>query len=484
MNNNKWRHTYLNSKAFYCLRFLIAIMILAGAVSTSVASPFSLSSDIPGSFSNLAKNASPSVVNISSVKTIKGEKAPFQFRGPFGPDDPFKDFFDRFSKGEIPRDYKQTSLGSGFIIDKDGFILTNNHVVEKSDEIKVTLIDGREFTAKIIGRDPKTDLALIRIESDHPLMPLSFGDSNKLAVGDWVLAIGNPFGLGNTVTAGIVSAKGRVIGAGPYDDFIQTDASINPGNSGGPLLNMNGEIIGINTAIFSQSGGNVGIGFAIPVNIAKDLLSQLKKGKVVRGWLGVVVQKITPDLRNKLKLEFETGVLIADVVKGGPADKAGIMRGDVILSFDGKQIKDTHDLPYLVASTPVGKTVGVEVIRKGQGEKLQVKIGELADGRKAPVVSEEVPSLGLSVDEITPELARHFGLSDTKGIVVITIKEGTPAAEAGIVPGDVILEIDKVKAYDVDQFNRKIGTYKAGDTILFLVKRQGVTHFVTVKVGK
>ena len=484
MNNNKCYHTYLISKARHCLSILIVIMILAGAVYVSAASPFSLSSDTPGSFSNLAKNASPSVVNISSVKTISADKAPFQFKSPFDSDDPLKDFFDRFFRGEIPRNYKQTSLGSGFIIDKDGYILTNNHVVERSDEIKVTLMDGREFTATIIGRDPKTDLALIQIKSDRPLIPLSLGDSDKLEVGDWVVAIGNPFGLGNTVTAGIVSAKGRVIGAGPYDDFIQTDASINPGNSGGPLLNMNGEVVGINTAIFSQSGGNVGIGFAIPFNIAKDLLSQLKKGKVVRGWLGVVIQKITPALKDKLKLEVDTGVLIADVVKGGPADKAGMARGDVILSFDGKQIKDTHDLPYVVAQTPVGKTVMVELIRKGQGKKLQVIMGELAEERKAPVISEETPDLGFSVDEITPEIARHFGLSDTKGIVVTTVKEGTPAAEAGLMPGDVILEIDNVKVSDIDQFNRKIVTYKAGDTMLFLIKRQGITHFVTVNVEK
>ena len=276
------------------LAFLWAVGLSNGGLAAAAAAP--------GSFSDLAKKASPSVVNISTVKVVKSGGRQ-QMPMPFGPNDPFKDFFERFFRDMVPKDFKQQALGSGFIIDKEGYIVTNNHVVEKSDEIKVKFSDGKEFTAKIVGKDPKTDLALIKIDADRTLVPLSMGDSDKLDVGDWVVAIGNPFGLGNTVTAGIVSAKYRHIGAGAYDNFIQTDASINPGNSGGPLLNTAGEVVGVNTAIYSQSGGSVGIGFAIPINMAKDLIPQLKQGKVVRGWLGVMIQKVTPELRAKLESE-------------------------------------------------------------------------------------------------------------------------------------------------------------------------------------
>jgi serine protease Do len=433
----------------------------------------------PGSFSQLAKNASPSVVNISTVKVVKGGG---QVPSPFGADDPFREFFERFFGDRAPRDFKQRSLGTGFIIDKEGFILTNNHVVEGTDEITVTLADKREFVAKIIGRDPKTDLALIRIESDQVLPALPLGDSDKLEVGDWVMAIGNPYGLGHTVTAGIVSAKYRQIGAGTYDNFIQTDASINPGNSGGPLLDTTGNVIGVNTAIFSQSGGSIGIGFAIPINMAKDLLPQLKKGKVVRGWLGVVIQQVTPELKDKLKLSTEKGALVADVVEGGPAEKAGIERGDVIVTFDGKDISESDDLPYIVASTPIGKTVTVDVIRKGQRKSIQVQIGELEEEEKPQVASEARPNLGLTVREITPELARNFGLSETSGVVIVQVQANSPAQEAGLAPGDLILEIDQVEVKNLEQFNKMTEGYKAGDTILFLIKRRGSTLFLTMTV--
>lgn len=468
----------------WALFFLIAGFTLATLLdrtSTLTAQTGPVLPGAPGSFSHLAKKASPSVVNISTVKVIKGGR---QVPLPFGPNDPFREFFERYFGDQAPRDFKQRSLGTGFIIDKQGFILTNNHVVEQTDEIKVTLNDKREFDAKIIGRDPKTDLALIRIESDHPLTPLPLGDSDKLDVGDWVMAIGNPFGLGHTVTAGIVSAKYRQIGAGAYDNFIQTDASINPGNSGGPLLNTSGEVVGVNSAILSQSGGSVGIGFAIPINMAKDLLPQLKKGKVVRGWLGVMIQEITPELKEKLNLKEEKGALVGDVVAEGPADKAGIKRGDVIVSFDGKEISEANDLPFIVASTPVGKTVTVEVIREGKKEHFQVQIEELKEEREAQVVSEARPNLGLTVREITPELARNFGLSEASGVVVVQVQNNTPAQEAGLAPGDIILEMDQVPVKDLKQFNQMIGAYKVGDTILFLVKRRGSTLYLTLKVAE
>jgi serine protease Do len=434
---------------------------------------------IPGSFSELAKGASPSVVNISTVKVVKGrERAPL----PFGPNDPFREFFDRFFGDQLPKDFRQRSLGSGFIIDKEGLILTNNHVVEKTDEIKVTLADKREFRAEIIGRDPKTDLALIRIEADTPLEPLPLGDSEKLDVGDWVVAIGNPFGLGHTVTAGIVSAKFRQLGTGSYDNFIQTDASINPGNSGGPLLNTVGEVVGINSAIFTQTGGSVGIGFAIPINMAKDLLPQLKKGKVVRGWLGVLIQKITPELKDKLDLKDEKGALVADVVSGGPAEKAGLKRGDVIVSFDGKEIEEMNQLPYVVASTPVGKMVTVELIRKGKKNALQVEVGELKEEAEPPVVAEAEPNLGLTLKEITPELASNYRLSETSGLVVVQVEANSPASEAGVAPGDIILEVDQESMKSLAEFNKKTGSYTAGDTVLLLINRRGSTLYITLKV--
>jgi serine protease Do len=485
MENNKHHgeKIYITGWHLFCLITGFLVATLFGSVLTIEAQTSSVLPAAPGSFSQLAKIASPSVVNISTVKVIKGGRSgPVPFGGPPGPNDPFKDFFERFFGDQIPRDFRQQSLGSGFVIDKDGFILTNNHVVENTEEIKVKLADKREYDAKIVGRDTKTDLALIRIESDHPLVPLSLGDSDKLYVGDWVIAIGNPFGLEATVTAGIVSAKYRDIGAGSYDNFIQTDASINPGNSGGPLLNTAGEVVGINTAILSRSGGSVGIGFAIPINMAKDLLPQLKKGKVVRGWLGVMIQKITPDLKEKLGLKDEKGALVADVTAGGPAEEAGIKRGDVIVSFDGEDIKEMHDLPYIVASTPVGKKVTVEIIRKGKKKSLQVKTGELKEEDESPVVSEASPNLGLMVKEVTPELAKNFGLSETMGLVVVQVESNSPAGEAGMKPGDIILEVDQVSMKDLAQFNRKIEQYKAGDTILFLLNRSGTTLYLTIKV--
>jgi len=433
----------------------------------------------PESFSKLVENASPSVVNINVVKVVKGGGIPPL---PFGPDDPFRDFFDRYFGGQLPKEFKQRGLGTGFVIDSEGYILTNNHVVEQADELVVRLEDDKEYDAKIIGRDSKTDLALIKIEPKTPLVPLPMGDSDKLQVGDWVVAIGNPFGLGNTVTAGIVSAKYRQIGAGPYDNFIQTDASINPGNSGGPLLSTSGEVVGINSAIFSQSGGSIGIGFAIPINMAKSLLPQLKTGKVVRGWLGVMIQGITPELRDTLALKDDKGALVSDVAPNSPAYKGGIKRGDVIISFDGKEIAESSNLPSIVASTPIGNTVTVEVLRKGGKKSLDIKIEELKDEEAATETGEEKPHLGIAVREITPELADRMGLSERHGIVVVQVERNSPAEEAGIAPGDIILEVGQVPIGNVADLNKKIADSKSGDTILFLVKRGEFTTYLTLKL--
>jgi serine protease Do len=435
----------------------------------------------PGSFSGLVKDARDSVVNISTVKIIRREQ---MFESPFGRDDPFNEMFERFFGDRIPRESRQTSLGSGFIIDQDGFILTNNHVVERTDEIKVMLADGTEYDAEIIGRDPKTDLALIRIEAEEDLKPLPLGDSEELEVGDWVLAIGNPFAFNHTVTAGIVSAKYRDLGAGAYDNFIQTDASINPGNSGGPLLNTRGEVVGINSAIVTGSGGSIGIGFAVPINMAKDLLPQLKKGKVIRGWLGVMIQTITPELKESFGLEEEKGALVSEVTPGGPAEEAGIKEGDVIVTFDGKEIQEMNDLPMIVASTPVGKRVTVEVIREGKRKRFKVKIAELDEEiEEGETQGEEKRDLGMTVDEITPSLARQLGLSDERGVVVVRVETNSPAEEAGIARGDVIRAINREPVNDVETYKEKIRQHKEGDVILFHIKKRGgPTLFVPLKV--
>jgi serine protease Do len=437
--------------------------------------------ECPESFAELIKKASPSVVNIIAVKVIR---TPGQDSPPFGMEDPLRDFFERFFGEQLPKEYRQNALGTGFIIDKEGFILTNNHVVEQTEELKVRLSDEKEFKAEIVGRDPKTDLALIKINAEKPLVPLILGDSDILEVGDWVVAIGNPFGLGNTVTAGIVSAKYRQIGDGPYDNFIQTDASINPGNSGGPLLNLDGEVIGVNSAIFSESGGNIGIGFAIPINMAKQLLPQLRQGKVSRSWIGVMIQDITPELKAKLGLSTDEGALVSDAVSGGPAEKAGIKRGDVILQFDGKAIRSSRDLPFVVASTPIGNTVTVEVMRGNQRMNLQIKTEELKEEAEAAPSGEARPNLGMEVQEITPEMAKNYGLLRTSGVIIVQIESGSPAAEAGLSPGDIIVEIDKKQIDSVMTFNRLLEGVKEGDTILFLIDRGGTTIFVTLNVKK
>ena len=437
------------------------------------------------SFTELAKKLTPVAVNISTSKIVKGRKSMRRFEPPAGGEgDPFgEDFFKHFF-GDMPqRDYKQQSLGSGFIIDKEGHILTNNHVVAGADAIKVKLANEKEFDAKIIGRDEKTDIALIKITNAPNDLPVAvLGDSDTLEVGEWVMAIGNPFGLQETVTVGVVSAKSRAIGAGPYDDFIQTDASINPGNSGGPLFNLNAEVVGINTAIYSPSGGNIGIGFASPINMAKKIVKQLKdKGKVTRGWLGVIVQEVTPELAKSFGIKEGKGALVGDAEKGGPADVAGIKQGDVIISFDGKAIAKMGDLPIMVAETAVGKQVTVKIIREGSDKIYTVKIGELKDKEASAAAEEGESNLGLSVDEITPETARRYGLAEEDGILVMQVEPGSPADEAGMKRGDIIKEVNRKKVKTIAQFQKSIEKRKSGESILMLIKRGRNSLFLTVK---
>jgi len=440
------------------------------------------------SFTELVKKVSPSVVNISTVKEVKVGKA-IPFKSPFGEgeEDPFQDFFERFFGDRMPKKYRQRGLGSGFVIDRNGLILTNYHVVTDANEIEVTLSDDTTLPAEVVGRDSKTDLALIRVETDRDLVPLPLGDSDSLRVGEWVLAIGNPFGLGNTVTAGIVSAKYRQIGQGAYDDYIQTDASINPGNSGGPLLDLSGEVVGINSAILSRSGGNIGIGFAVPVNMAKDLLPQLKEGRVVRGWLGVMIQEITRDLQDKLGLENAEGALVADVTDGSPADEAGIRRGDVIVRFDGKAVEEMNDLPYLVASTEIGKEVPVVVVRDGRKRTLDVTVGRLEEERAdggGGGPEEDTYKLGISVREITPEIASRYNLERSSGLLVAGVQPGSPASEAGIQQGDIIVEMEGEPVESYQGFRQRLKDIPAGDSLLLLVERKGNTLFLTVKLGE
>jgi len=489
---NKSRKTFFTIGLIFLIGFFVASM--AGVLRFScvpqeprVSEVFAASSVRPPlSFADLAEKLKPAVVNISTTKIVKRGGG---FRSPFGDEFPFDrffggdDFFRRFF-GDMPeRTFKKKkSLGSGFIINRDGYIFTNNHVVEKADKIMVRLSSGKEYDADVVGRDAKTDIALIKIKPAGDLPVVEIGDSDKLRVGDWVIAIGNPFGLEQTVTAGIVSAKGRVIGAGPYDNFIQTDASINPGNSGGPLFDLNGKVVGINTAIVARAQG---IGFAIPVNMAKIILPELKeKGKVTRGWLGVTVQDITEDIAGNLKLKETAGALVSDVFEGDPADKAGIKAGDIIIEIDGKKIKDTRELLRIVASFSVGKKIDIKVLRDGKKKVLNITIAEREEKKElAGTEQEERESFEMMVQDITPEIARHLGLSDAKGVVVAQVKEGGSADEAGIKPGDVILQVNRVKVSSLKDYLREISRKGTGESCLLLIKRGKRAFFVAIRKG-
>jgi serine protease Do len=441
----------------------------------------------PPAFIKAAKALKPAVVNISSRRIAPTEqqrsfrRRPF----PFGGEDPFREFFDRFF-GEQRRPRHRPSLGTGFIININGYIVTNNHVVEDTDEITVTLASKEEFEATLIGRDPKTDLALLRIDSPLPLPTVPFGDSENLEVGEWVLAIGNPFGLGHTVTAGIVSAKGRIIGAGPYDDFIQTDASINPGNSGGPLFNMRGEVIGINTAIMRSGQG---IGFAIPINMAKNVLSQLyDKGNVTRGWLGVAIQSISPELLKAFQLDDANGALVSGVITDAPADKAGLKQGDVIVGFHGSKVEDSSALPGLVAVVGPGTTVEVEIIRNGERLTIPVTLGELEDDNAARIASLD-PSgveelLGLQVEAITEDMARDLRTHDDRGVVVTGVADQSPAAVAGIQPGDIIREVNRQTVADLDAYDQATAALEGDEPVLLLLERRGNHLYVALRPEK
>ena len=460
----------------------------AAGIMITFLSVGAVAGDRPDSFADQVEVLSPAVVNISTTTIVR--QGPDTEMPQFPPGSPFEEFFKNF--GDDNRQRRAASLGSGFIIDAEGIVVTNFHVIENAEEITVTLADETSFTAKVLGQDQKTDIAVLKIDpGDVALTAVPFGDSDKLRVGDWVLAIGNPFGLGGTVTAGIVSARGRDIGNGPYDDFIQTDASINRGNSGGPLFNTDGEVIGINTAIFSQSGGSVGIGFAISSNLATRVTKQLVEfGTTRRGWLGVFIQEVTPDIADTLGLDAPAGALVSSVNENSPADLAGLEPGDVILSFDNKKIDRMRDLPRIVAETDIGTKVVVEIFRGGRPSTVEVTLGELEKAELVGLVDEQpagdaqtLDRLGFTVDDLDAELAEELGLEVTlTGVVVTEVAEGSPAMEKGVEPGDIIRRFGQRRVENAADLAQSVSeTRDSGRSgVLLLIERDGRERFVQI----
>ena len=453
----------------------------------------------PELVAEIAAKLSPSVVNISTSQKVVGQSPVPMPELP--PGSPFRDFFEDLFKDQPGGDpgapaRKVNSLGSGFVVDPSGLIITNNHVIEDADEIEVNLADGAKLKAELKGRDGKTDLAVLQVKPPHPLTAVTFGDSDHIRVGDWVMAIGNPFGLGGSVTLGIVSARNRNINSGPYDDFIQTDAAINRGNSGGPLFNMAGEVVGINTAIISPSGGSIGIGFSIPSNTAKRVIDQLVAfGETRRGWLGVKIQEVTDDLAKSLKLDQAHGALVADVTPTGPAEKAGIKPGDVVVKFDNKDVHEMRDLPRIVADTPVGTQVAIEVLRKGVPMTFSVQLGRLEEGEKlvnaaaTPEATEPAAEvLGMKLSRLTADLRTKFKLPDSvDGAVVVAVEPSSPAADKRIEPGDVIAMANDEKIAGPKDVQKQIDRVKSEGqkSILVVVNkasRRGDPHFLSLKL--
>ena len=465
--------------------FVIKTFVIFFAVNVSHAK------SAPDSFADLAEKLSPSVVNISTTTVIEDKSRQMPS---FPPGSPFEDFFKQFDNpGGKKR--KAQSLGSGFIIDKTGYIITNNHVIDNAEKIMVILYDDTSFEAKVVGKDPKTDVALLKIDPKKiKLKAVEFGNSNDLRVGDWVMAIGNPFGFGGTVTAGIVSARGRNL-SGSYDDYIQTDASINRGNSGGPLFDMKGNVVGINTAIFSQSGGSVGIGFAVSSNLAKQVTDQLKQyGRTKRGWLGVLIQEISQEIADSLGMKSARGALVSSATEGGPAEKAGVKTGDVILKFNNIEIGSMKELPKVVAGTPVGKSVPLVILRNGKEIVLNVTLGELELAEKENLIgkstnssgeTKEYDKLGFVAEELNSKNKSKFNLKNIdNGVVITSVKDDSPAQAAGLVPGMVIVRVGQVEVNSLDVIDQSLqnAIKQKRKALLFLVKVENGTRFVAIEL--
>jgi serine protease Do len=436
----------------------------------------------------MIKIAQPAVVNIFTVKTVRSRGGPaFPGRPPFGgPGSPFsgpdEEFFNNFFgfPNQPPREYKERALGSGFIFDPAGFVITNNHVVDGADDIKVKLDNGQEIPATVIGKDPKTDIALLKLSREGTYPYIGFGDSDQVEIGDWLVAIGNPYGLEHTVTAGILSARGRAIGAGPYDDFLQTDASINPGNSGGPLLNLQGQVVGINTMIVA---GGSGIGFAIPSSMATKIVDKLRTvGRVDRGWLGVYIQEVTPELAQSFGLDSPRGALVGTITPDTPAEAAGLQRGDVVLVFDGKPIKQYQELSSFVADTEVGKVCQLIVWRDGKETTLTVTIGLLPDPSQNLPGASSPQDLGLTVRDITPDIARSLGITNPSGVLVESVAPDSPAAQAGVRPRDIVVEIDHQRVTSLADYQKALANHQQGVPYLMFLQRGEMGIFLSFSV--
>jgi len=486
---------------------LLALMPTGGALAQQAPAPApAIPSNGPASVADLAEGLLDAVVNVSTSQTVgtRGQRggprvAPPRPNLPEG--SPFQEFFDEFfnERGEGEGGRRVQSLGSGFVIDAgQGIIVTNNHVIADADEIEVNFADGGKLKAELVGTDPKTDIAVLKVDpSVRKLTEVGFGDSSTIRIGDWVMAIGNPFGLGGSVSIGIVSARGRDINSGPYDDFIQTDAAINRGNSGGPLFDMHGKVIGINTAIISPSGGSIGIGFSIPSQLAVSVIEQLREfGETRRGWLGVRIQPVTDDIAESLGMESARGALVAGVIKGGPVDDGTIQPGDVIIRFDGKEVRAMRDLPRVVAESPVGKAVDVILIRKGEEQTVKVTLGRLEDGERvagddtapatdeAPVATAAV--LGMTIAELDDETREQFGIgAEVSGVVVTEVADGSAAGERGISAGDVITELAQESVSTPQEVVDRIAALKSQgrrNALLMLASKTGELRFVTIRM--
>ena len=489
---------------FKTVRTLMASLLLLMTVVLPLAAQ---ARSGPADFADLAEKLLPSVVNISTSQIVPQASTDIpEFDLMIPEDSPLNDFLEEFKKQQQNKQKspqkrkgsKATSLGSGFIIDPAGYIVTNNHVIQDAEEITVILHDNTNLSATVVGRDKKTDLAVLKVQPKAPLTAVTFGDSDKVRVGDWILAIGNPYGLGGTVTTGIISARARDINSGPYDDYLQTDAPINRGNSGGPMFNMNGEVIGINTAIFSPTGGSVGIGFAIPSSMGKNIVEQLKTtGTTKRGWLGVHIQVVTQEIAESLGLPKAYGALVSSITPDGPADKAKLQTGDVIISFDGKEVGEMHRLPRLVADTPVDKIVDTKVFRKGSEITLKVKVGQLDQAEDEDVVEEEpsaaekqnfdkVEPLGLGVLPITDALRKKYEIGkDVSGLLILDVNDEGVSAESGLQPGDVISEAAQTEVNTAKALTDLADKAKKDNKpLLLLVDRKGNLRFVAISFGK